>query len=652
MISMKILRNSCSLLMHLNFCTSSQGPFTAADAYCSSKLLSQYFKAGRIVEAEKLFDGMPHRNTVLWSIAIHGYAINGFHQKSLNLFSQMRNSGLFPNSFTVVGVLVSSVAMRDIMLAKSVHGFIVRSGLESDLIVCTALLDAYAKCGNVFYSFQVFREIEKPSLVACNAMVAGLANNGFCEEAVLLSEKFRRGGLSPNVATILTLIRACISLEIRILCESIHGLIVKLDLVSDISVSNAVLHMYSSLMDLRAATKVFDHMDYKDVVSWTTVMGLLIELGDAPEALKLFCRMRDAGVSNDTVALLHLISACAILGDLKRGRQIHARAIVCGFAPELSLANSIIAMYSKCSDLGSSVAVFDQLSARTLVSWTAMISGFLQNGFPREALNVVIKTRREGYLFDSIMLSSALTACGELASLELCRQLHCYALEAGFSQYKSVLNSLISAYSNCGNVDLAHIVFREMGSLRNVISWNAIINGYGINGHGETALALYNEMRKGGDNPDIATYLCILSACSHSGLTNDGLRIFNQMVKDKIYPSQEHYRCVIDLLVQAGCLTDLSEFDCKAFEDMGPNAWKCFLSRFAVHGSVELAEFAAKRLFEREPGESDQVVALSNVYASMGRFEDAETLRSSMQKRGLIKSPGISCLNGIPFDCG
>lgn len=649
MVLKNIQRNPFAFWHPNNFSSSCQYSCSRTVAHNPTKLVSSLFKSGRIADAQKLFDKMPHKTIVWWSISIHGYAINGFHQKSMILFSQMRKSGLVPNSFIVVGVLVATGAKCDFMLARSVHGLIVKSGFESDLIVGTAMLDTYAKCGNVLDSYKVFEELKKPGLVSCSAILAGFINNGLCEEGIRLFEKFRDFGLVPNEAIMLTLIRGCVALEMRMLCESTHGLIIKLGLPWYISVNNAVLYMYSSLMDLSAATKVFDGMECKDVISWTTMIGLLVDLEYAIDALKLFSKMRDGRAQLDTVVLMHLISSCASLGDLKRGIQVHAQAVVCGFGSEPPLANSIITMYSKCADLDSLRTVFDQMTEKSLVSWTAVISGCVQNGCPREALNLVIKARlEENFSLDSIMLVSALTASSELAALEFCQQLHCYALEAGFSRYKSVQNSLISAYSKCGNVDLAHIVFKEIGYLQDIVSWNAIINGYGVNGHGETALALYHEMRKDGDNPDSATYQCILSACSHAGLVNDGLMIFNQMVEDnKIKPSQEHYGCVIDLLMRAGCLSDASWFAGKFLKEMGPDVWKALLSGCALHGNVVLAELAVKKVFEQGAGEPGQVVLLSNLYASVGRYQDAAALRLSMQNKSFIKNPGISFLNGI-----
>ena len=257
----------------------------------------------------------------------------------------------------------------------------------------------------------------------------------------------------------------CIGLESQRLCECVHGFIVKVPLVLDVSFNNSVLDMYSSLLDLDAAAKIFDEMECKNVISWTTMIGSLIDLEYASDALELFSRIRYGGISHDTVVIMNLISACAIIGDLKRGRKVHAQAVVCGFGSELTLVNSLIAMYSRSGDLNSSRTVFDQTSQKSLVSWTAMILGYAQNGHPREALNLLVEVRlEENFFLHPTMSVSALTASGGLAALEL-QQLHCLAFEAGFSLHRPVQNSLISTYSWCGTVNLAHTVFKEMGYL-------------------------------------------------------------------------------------------------------------------------------------------------------------------------------------------
>ncbi|KAK6916718.1 Pentatricopeptide repeat [Dillenia turbinata] len=588
---------------------------------------------GEIRNAEKLFSEIPVKNVVSWSVVILGYAKNGFGGKSLELFREMRVLGLEPNTYTIVGVLVGVGGLGDLMLAHCVHGLIVKSGLEFESFVGTALLDAYAKCESVVDSCKLFDQMEK-SLVSSNAVLAGFAYNDCFEEVVLLFNQLRMAGLVPDGTTLITLMQGCVALQSQALCRPIHNLVLKLGLVSDTFVCNSLLDMYSSFLDLDAAMMIFDAMEYKDTFSWTIMMGLLLQFELAHDVMKLFCLMRADGIYFDAVVLINLISASAILGDLKHGRQLHAQSIICGFGSYLNLANSIITMYSKCGDMDTSRSVFDRITGKSLVSWTAIVSGYLQNGQPREALDLLLEFREQGiHAIDSVSLVSFLSACGDLALLKLCQQLHCYAFSAGFSLDRSVQNCLISTYSKCGNVQLASNVFKEMGYLQDVVSWNAILNGYGINGRGETAVSLYHEMKKRGKVPDSATYLCILSACSHSGLIDDGLRILSEVVEgNRIEVTEDHYGCFIDMLARAGHLLEAWRFMDGLSERVGSHVWRAILNWCVHHNEMALAELVASKISDQDPNESDHAVLLSNVQASLGNFQDVEALRSGMKK--------------------
>ncbi|XP_077246079.1 pentatricopeptide repeat-containing protein At1g11290, chloroplastic-like [Tasmannia lanceolata] len=403
--------------------------------------------------------------------------------------------------------------------------------------------------------------MNNPSLISCNAIIAGFIHNGLFEEAVLLFSELRLFGLKPTSVTMLSVIQGCVGLESVGMCGCIHGYVVKIGLDLNISVVNSVLYMYLSLGNLDIATDVFDKMASRDVISWTTMIGFLVRIEQASNAVKVFHRMRENGIDPDMVALVNLLTACSLLGDLMRGRLVHNQIVVAGFGSEITVVNSLITMYSKCGDL---------YFARR----------YEQNGDPREALRLLIRMRiEENFSPDPILLISSVTVCGQLAALELCKQFHAYIFGASFVSHNSVQNSLVGAYLKCGDVELAHKVFNEI-SCKTIVLWNAIISGYGINGKGEAAVALFRDMEKSGKEPDNVTYLNVLNAHSHSGLVDNGLMIFNQNDerKKKVRLRGEHCGCIVDMLSRAG-------------------------------------------------------------------FEEAESLRSNMRLKGLVKNQGVSLLD-------
>ncbi|KAK9110792.1 hypothetical protein Sjap_018852 [Stephania japonica] len=633
----------------LKFHSLSQITLSLSNSVQSSKLLRECFKLGNATHAKQVFDEIPNKSIVAWSIMIYGYATNALHKESMQAFFDMRVSGIYPNSFTIVGILVNSASSKDLQLGQCVHGLIVKNGLEFDPIVGTALLDAYAKCKDVDCSCKFFNEMENPSVITCSAMIAGLIQNELFEQAFMLFNQLRReSGLVPNSVTMLNVVRGCNALESDSYCRSIHSLAIKTGLCLYLSVINAILDMYSNLGDLEAAKRIFDSIFFKDVISWTTMMGLLVRHQYASDALKLFHEMKVSGINMDVLCLVHVIMAYALLGHIKLGRLVHCQAIASGFALDVLVANAIVAMYSKCGDLKSSKSMFGQIKRKTLVSWTTMISGCVQNGRPREVFEFLSRMRIEcNFNLDAVILLSLLMGCGELGCLELCQQLHSYVYKAGFAAYKSIQNSILSTYSRSGEMEFMQMVFEEMDA-RNLVSWNAMISGYAINGHGKAAVSLFREMRNARQDPDEVTYLSVLTACSHCGLVVDGLLIFQAMMEDeKIMPSKEHYGCIVDMLARAGRLSDAGRFMNSLSETIGPDIWKALLNGCHIHGNVELAEFAADRLFQLNPKGSDHIVLLSNLYASVGRYKDAEVLRLRMNAKGLSKDPGISLLNEI-----
>ncbi|CAH9131656.1 unnamed protein product [Cuscuta epithymum] len=618
---------------------------TELDLFRSSKQLSDHMKMGRIQNAQKLFDEMTVTNIVVWSIMIHGYSKNGFYGKALKCFSTMRHSDLVPNSFTFVGVLVGVSGLEDIALCQVVHGLIVKTGWEINSVVVTALLNTYSRCWSIGDSYKVFKTIKPESQVPWNAMMSAFVYNQLFEEVLFLFNSFRESGFVPNAVTVMTLSQVCVAKKCQHLCESVHSFCIKFCLLSDMEVSNAMLSMYSNLTDLNAARLVFKSMEDKDVITWSTMMGLLVQLEYTSDAINLFLQMRDFGTSYDGGVLVNLISACGLMGNLKMGKSLHSQTIINGYVSDIQLTNSMISMYARCADLDSCTLLFDQTTVKNVVSWTSMIYGLLINRRPREALDLFIGARKKENLYaDKILLVNALAAAGELGALDFCMQLHCYAFQSGFTLYRCVQNCLISVYSKCGDVELARSVFMHMTSLCDIISWNAMIYGYGINGHGKTALSLFIEFTNLGGIPDSATYLCVMSACSRADMINEGLIIFSKMLEEEnLRVSEEHYGCLVDLLSRAGYLSDASEL----MDGRDRNAWKALLNGCMLHDDMKLAEVAARRLDRL--GESDRgedMVILSNLYKSVGRFQDAEALRLNMAGKKSMKEPGLSFLIG------
>jgi pentatricopeptide repeat protein len=178
---------------------------------------------------------------------------------------------------------------------------------------------------------------------------------------------------------------------------------------------------------------------------------------------------------------------------------------------------------------------------------------------------------------------------------------------------------------------------------RDVVSWNTMIAGYGMHGQGEDALGLFSKMQQTCINPDSITFVCVLSACSHTGLLEEGWEYFYCMSRDYcITPKMQHYACMIDLLGRAGCLKDAQDFIEKMPYKPSASVWGSLLGACRVHNNIQVGEYVAERLFDLDPEKAGYYVLLSNIYAAAGRWDDVSKVRTMMKDRGIKKMPGCS----------
>jgi pentatricopeptide repeat protein len=299
-------------------------------------------------------------------------------------------------------------------------------------------------------------------------------------------------------------------------------------------------------------------------------------------------------------------------------------------------------MYAKCGNVNIAHKLFERMPKQDVVSWTAIIAAYSQNGHPHEALAFFNEMQVQGIKPNSITIVSVLPACAHLLALEQGKQIHGYAIRSGFESDVVVGTGLVNMYAKCGNVNIAHKLFERMPE-QDVVSWNAMILAYGIHGHGEDALALFSQMQQTGTKPDHITFTAILTACSHAGLVDQGWQYFECMKSDYgLAPKLEHYACLVDLLGRAGHLDEAHDIIKKMPLEPNANVWGALLGACRIHCNIELGEQAAKHLFELEPNNAGYYVLLSNIYAEARRWEDVVKLRTMMKERGVKKQPGCS----------
>lgn len=600
--------------------------------------------------ARRVFDEIPKPSVILWNLMIRAYSWNGPFEKAIDLYHGMLNAGVRPTKFTFPFVLKACSGLQDVEVGQEIHERAKRLGLHSDVYVCTALIDMYAKCGDLVEAKIVFHGMLNRDVVAWNAMIAGFSLHGFYDETVELLIQMQKAGTSPNSSTIVAVLPTVAQANALSQGKAIHGYSIRRNFSNDVVLGTGLLDMYAKCQCISYAKRIFDILDVRNEICWSAMIGAYVICNSMREALTLFDEMVcKSGMKPTPVTLGSILRATAKLNDLRIGKQVHCYAIKSGFELDTMVGNTLLSMYAKCGTVDNAVRFFDKMMSKDTVSYSAIISGCVQNGYAEEGLLKFHQMQLSGIEPDVPTMVSVLPACSHLAALQHGSCAHGYSIIHGFAIDSLISNALIDMYSKCGKLNIARKVF-DMMHERDIISWNAMIVGYGIHGLGVEALSLFNDMNAAGIKPDDVTFIGLLSACSHSGLVTEGKHWFNAMSQDfNIIPRMEHFICMADLLGRAGLLNEAHIFIQRMPFEADVRVWGSLLAACRIHNNIILGEEVSKKIQGLGPEGTGNFVLLSNIYSAAGKWDDAANVRIMQKNQGFKKSPGCSWIevNGV-----
>lgn len=573
---------------------------------------------------------------------LKGYAKFSSLDDAVSFLIRMRYDDVAPVVYNYTYLLKVCGDVGEIRRGKEIHGQLIVNGFSLDLFAMTGVVNMYAKCGQIEEAYKMFDRMPERDLVSWNTIVAGFAQNGFAELALDLVTRMHEEGRRGDFITIVSILPAVANVGSLRIGKAVHGYAMRAGFDSIVNVSTALVDMYAKCGRVETARLVFDGMKSRNVVSWNSMIAAYVEGGNPEEAMRIFQKMLDQGVEPTNVTIMEALHACADLGDLERGIFVHKLLDQLKLGTDVSMTNSLISMYSKCKKVDRAADIFSKLQGKTLVSWNAMILGYAQNGRVNEALNYFCKMRSKNIKPDSFAMVSVIPALAELSVIRHAKWIHALVIRSCFEKNVFVMTALIDMYAKCGAVGTARALF-DMMNERHVTTWNVMIDGYGTHGLGKAAVELFNKMLEGPTKPNDITFLCAISACSHSGLVEEGIHYFTSLKKDYgIEPVMDHYGAMVDLLGRAGRLNEAWDFIQKMPIEPGITVFGAMLGACKIHKNVELGEKAANRLFELDPDEGGYHVLLANIYAAASMWDKLAKVRTIMEKKGLQKTPGCS----------
>ncbi|KFK28546.1 hypothetical protein AALP_AA7G010600 [Arabis alpina] len=608
------------------------------DSNLGSKLALMYTNCGDLVEARRVFEQVRIEKALFWNLLINELGKVGDFSGSIELFKKMMSFGIEMDRYTFSCV---SKSFTNVNGGEEFHGYVLKSGFGDCNSVGNSVMAFYLKKKRVESARKVFDEMSERDVISWNSMINGYIDNGLAEEGLSVFVRMLCSGIEVDLATLVSVLAGCVDSRLG---RAVHGIGLKACLGQEDRFCNKLLDMYSKCGDLDSAKIVFAGMsDRRSVVSYTSLIAGYAREGLAGEAVKLFAEMEEEGISPDVYSVTAVLNCCARNRLLDEGKRVHEWIKENDMGFDMFVSNALMDMYAKCGSMREAELVFSEMPVKDIYSWNTVIGGYSKNCYANEALSLFSLMLEEKRVDpDERTVACLLPACASLSAFDKGREIHGYIMRNRYFSDRHIANSLVDMYAKCGALLLARMLFDEIAS-KDLVSWTVMIAGYGMHGFGKEAIALFNQMRQAGIEPDEISFVSVLYACSHSGLVDEGWRFFNLMRYDcKIEPTLEHYACIVDMLARTGNLLKAYRF----IENMPiqPDAtiWGALLCGCRIHHDVKLAEKVAEKVFELEPENTGYYVLMANIYAEAEKWEEVRKLRARIGRRGLRKNPGCS----------
>ncbi|XP_027169772.1 pentatricopeptide repeat-containing protein At5g43790-like [Coffea eugenioides] len=429
--------------------------------------------------------------------------------------------------------------------------------------------------------------------------------------------------------------------------------------------SRIILVSSSITTNISYAETIFNQVKNPTIFLYNILISCYTTKGKTHDALSLYNRIFSNNMTSsakpNNYTYPSLFKACGAQLWFQHGKALHAHVLKFLEPPyDQFVQASLLNFYSSCGKIGIARYLFDQTIQPDLAVWNSILSAYATNcsvnfdanadsfcdstGLWLEVLHLFSEMQKCSIQPNEVTLVALISACADLGALSQGMWAHGYVVRKKLGLNIYLGSALINMYSNCGCLKLAYQLFDELPE-RDTFCYNAMIRGLAVHGHGREALELFEKMALEGLVPDDVTLLVVMFACSHLGLVDQGCKYFYAMHRDYgIAPKLEHYGCLVDILGRAGRVAEAEE-TIHAMP-MKPTAvlWRSLLGAARVHGNIQVGKVALKYLIQLEPETSGNYVLLSNIYASMNRWDDVKNVRKLMKEFGINKMPGTSIL--------
>ncbi|XP_078445383.1 pentatricopeptide repeat-containing protein At2g36980, mitochondrial-like [Wolffia australiana] len=311
-----------------------------------------------VAAARKLFDEMPVRSPVAWNTLLKGYADWGESELAVSLFVEMAGDGFVGDghTFSVLGSVASETGDR--RLGLSVHGKVIKLGWaaavevgnslisvyaklglpgdaqkvfdhlpERTQISWNAVMDAHSRSGHVGAAMRLFVAAPERNAVSFTTVIAAMARQGQPGQALELFSAMISAGIAPDELAFAPALSACSALALLNPGTAAHAVILRRGFDTDLLLSNGIIYMYAKCGDLRASMMAFRGAQFRDLVSWNSlILGMAVH-GKAGEAMAVLAGMEKTARQTDGFTVCGVLVGCSHGGMVEQGMSLFAELV-------------------------------------------------------------------------------------------------------------------------------------------------------------------------------------------------------------------------------------------------------------------------------------------------------------------------------------
>jgi pentatricopeptide repeat protein len=205
-------------------------------------------------------------------------------------------------------------------------------------------------------------------------------------------------------------------------------------------------------------------VDASSIVPINPLIAGLLRNNREKENMQLFQQLLRDDLKPSSLTFSSILSGCTGLSSSILCKQVHCYTLKSGLLnDDTSLGVSLIGIYLKSKmPEDANKLLIEVPDHKSLFEWTAIISGYAQNGYSSESFLSFWRMRSYDVHSDEATFASILKACSEMTSLTDGKEIHGLIVKSGFDSYEMTASSLIDMYSKCGDIISAFEAFKQL----------------------------------------------------------------------------------------------------------------------------------------------------------------------------------------------